>query len=136
MNEDGMIRRMYKAKREDQIQIRLKKNRGRGPAPPEAPRAVDEFKKEEDVEEKAGIDRDKVKAKQREYAIWFSNVCIIFVRQEIRRKKKLNELLDIGAQQEKDLKKLQRDATNREARLHMAEIGQILQKSFQRMVSG
>ena len=53
-------------------------------------------------------------------------------RQDIRRKKKLNELLDIGAQQEKDLKRLQRDATNREARLHMAEIGQILQKSFQR----
>lgn len=70
INEDGMIRRVFKSKREDQIQIRMKKNRGQGPGaslPAVDEEALKEELNEEELERKAVIDREKVKAKQREY---------------------------------------------------------------------
>ena len=76
MSDDGMIRRVYKAKREDQIQIRVKKNRGQGPGaslPPVEEEATNAEENEEELERKAVIDREKVKAKQREYVSHYAD---------------------------------------------------------------
>jgi molybdenum cofactor biosynthesis enzyme MoaA len=55
--------------------------------------------------------------------------------QDIKRKKKLHELMEQGQDNERDLKRAQRDAVSRTARLHMAEMLQVLKSAYSRECS-
>ena len=57
----------------------------------------------------------------------------LFYRQEITRKKTIHDLMEKGDERDRELKRAQRDAVHRQAKIHMAEMMTVLRAAYTSM---
>jgi len=123
---DGVVRRKYEFRREDQIRKRVTKVTGGAGKMIEKKESKYHPEVKELEKVTAFANRQKMKKKMKE--------------QEIARKKTIHDLMEKGDERDRELKRAQRDAVHRQAKIHMAEMMTVLRaaytKGFQSMKTG
>ena len=106
--DDGVCRRTYATRKASSIRVKSP-NKITG-------RAVLSAKTVEATPSTKFRNREKMKEKKKQ--------------QDLDRQRKLNELADLARQQEKELKRLERDVSQKSAKIHMAEVLHVLRKAY------